>query len=67
MAFDIEMIKAVYSKMPASIAAARSLTGKALTLTEKILYSHLWEGTPKNTSALRWYNWQLNLLFETLK
>ena len=49
MAFDIEMIKAVYSKMPARIAAARSLTGKALTLTEKILYSHLWEGTPTNT------------------
>ena len=49
MAFDIEMIKAVYSKMPARIAAARSLTGKALTLTEKILYSHLWEGNPTNT------------------
>jgi hypothetical protein len=49
MAFDIEMIKAVYSKMPARIAAARSLTGNALTLTEKILYSHLWEGTPTNT------------------
>ena len=53
MAFDIEMIKAVYSKMPARIEAARTLTGKALTLTEKILYSHLWEGTPKNTSAER--------------
>jgi aconitate hydratase len=49
MAFDIEMIKSVYSKMPARIAAARTLTGKALTLTEKILYSHLWEGTPTNT------------------
>lgn len=49
MAFDIEMIKAVYSKMPARIAAARALTGKSLTLTEKILYSHLWEGTPTNT------------------
>jgi len=49
MAFDIEMIKAVYSKMPARIAAARTLTGKALTLTEKILYSHLWEGAPTNT------------------
>ena len=48
MAFDIEMIKAVYSKMPARIAAARALTGKALTLTEKILYSHLWEGNPTN-------------------
>jgi len=35
MAFDIEMIKAVYEKMPARIAAARALTGKPLTLTEK--------------------------------
>jgi len=49
MAFDIERIKAVYSKMPARIAAARALTGKALTLTEKILYSHLWEGSPTIT------------------
>lgn len=49
MAFDFEMIKAVYSKMPARIAAARALTGKALTLTEKILYSHLWEGSPTST------------------
>ena len=49
MAFDIEMIKAVYEKMPARIAAARALTGKPLTLTEKILYSHLWEGTPSST------------------
>lgn len=49
MAFDIEMIKAVYSKMPSRIAAARALTGKALTLTEKILYSHLWEGFPTIT------------------
>ncbi|MHA8060693.1 aconitate hydratase [Aquirufa beregesia] len=49
MAFDIEMIKAVYDRMPARIAAARALTGKPLTLTEKILYSHLWEGTPSTT------------------
>ena len=48
MAFDIEMIKAVYDKMPARISAARALTGKPLTLTEKILYSHLWEGTPSS-------------------
>ena len=25
--------------------AARKLTGKPLTLSEKILYSHLWDGT----------------------
>ncbi|MDZ7897633.1 MAG: aconitate hydratase [Arcicella sp.] len=49
MAFDIEMIKAVYEKMPARIEAARKLVGKPLTLTEKILYSHLWEGNPSST------------------
>jgi len=41
MAFDIEMIKAVYERMPQRIEAARKLLGKPLTLTEKILYSHL--------------------------
>ena len=46
MAFDIEMIKALYSKMPARIEAARKLLGRPLTVTEKILYSHLFDGTP---------------------
>jgi len=41
MAFDIEMIKKVYAELPAKVAAARKLTGKPLTLTEKILYTHL--------------------------
>src|SRR5688572_4922780 len=41
MAFDIEMIKAVYEKLPAKVEAARKLLGRPLTLTEKILYSHL--------------------------
>jgi len=45
MAFDIEMIKAVYSRMGARIEAARKLVGRPLTLAEKILYSHLYEGT----------------------
>ena len=49
MAFDIEMIKAVYERMPARIEAARKLVGRPLTLTEKILYSHLWEGNPTST------------------
>ena len=38
------MIREVYSRIPARIEAARKLTGKPLTLTEKILYSHLWNG-----------------------
>ena len=41
MAFDIEMIKKVYAELPAKVAAARKLVGKPLTLTEKILYTHL--------------------------
>ena len=44
MAFNIEMIKKVYANFPSRIAAARLATGKPLTLTEKILYSHLWLG-----------------------
>ena len=42
MAFDIEMIKKVYQKFPKAVDTARKLKGKPLTLTEKILYSHLW-------------------------
>ncbi len=49
MAFDLEMIKAVYAKFPSRVAAARKLVGKPLTLTEKILYTHLWEGEPTGT------------------
>lgn len=49
MAFDIEMIKAVYTRMGERIDAARDLIGKPLTLTEKILYSHLYSGLPNQT------------------
>ena len=42
--FDLDMIKAVYSRFPERIEAARKVTGKPLTLTEKILYAHLWDG-----------------------
>jgi aconitate hydratase len=44
MAFDIEMIKAVYARIPERVAAARKAVGRPLTLTEKILYAHLTEG-----------------------
>ena len=44
MAFDIEMIRKVYKKYPLAIEAARKATGKPLTLSEKILYTHLWNG-----------------------
>src|SRR3954471_17379857 len=41
MAFDIEMIKELYNKLPEKVNTARKLLGRPLTLTEKILYSHL--------------------------
>ena len=44
MAFDIEMIKKVYSQVADRVNAAREVTGKPLTLAEKILYAHLWDG-----------------------
>ncbi len=46
MAFDIEMIEKVYANMAARIDKARELVGRPLTLSEKILYAHLWEGMP---------------------
>ncbi|RNC87444.1 MAG: aconitate hydratase [Allomuricauda sp.] len=46
MAFDIDMIKAVYATMGERVNKARELVGRPLTLAEKILYSHLWEGNP---------------------
>ena len=44
--FDIDMIRKVYAKFPERIAAARQVVGRPLTLSEKILYAHLWEGNP---------------------
>ncbi|HQY12273.1 MAG TPA: aconitate hydratase, partial [Ferruginibacter sp.] len=44
MAFDLDMIKKLYADYGNRIEAARKAVGKPLTLTEKILYAHLWEG-----------------------
>ena len=46
MAFDIDMIKGVYARMAERVDAAREVVGKPLTLAEKILYNHLWDGKP---------------------
>ena len=51
MAFDIEMIKKVYERMPERVDRARSIVGRPLTLAEKILYAHLWEETPTKAFA----------------
>jgi aconitate hydratase len=44
MVFDLDMIQRVYSQYPKRIAAARAVMNKPLTLSEKILYAHLWDG-----------------------
>lgn len=44
MVFDLDMIKQVYDRFPARVAAARKAVNHPLTLTEKILYAHLWQG-----------------------
>ena len=46
MAFDIDMIKKVYADLPAKIEAARAELKRPLTLTEKILYTHLHSENP---------------------
>ncbi|MBW6489568.1 MAG: aconitate hydratase [Lentimicrobium sp.] len=46
MVFDLDLIQKVYSLLPERVKAARKLTGRSLTLSEKILYAHLFEGLP---------------------
>ncbi len=47
MVFDLEMIKKKYEEMAERISQAKKVTGRSLSLTEKILYSHLDEGNLK--------------------
>jgi len=42
--FDLNMIKAVYDRLPGRVATAREVMGQPLTLSEKVLYSHLSQG-----------------------
>ena len=44
--FDLEMISGVYGRMADQINAARSVLNRPMTLTEKVLYSHLFGGQP---------------------
>ncbi|HNW55195.1 MAG TPA: aconitase family protein, partial [Bacteroidales bacterium] len=46
MLFDLDLIRKVYSGLPSKISKARSLVNRPLTLSEKILYSHLWDELP---------------------
>tara|TARA_B100001175_G_scaffold302628_1_gene296849 strand:- start:1291 stop:3558 length:2268 start_codon:yes stop_codon:yes gene_type:complete len=43
MAFNIEMILEVYQNIQSKVDKARKIKGSPLTLSEKILYSHLWD------------------------
>ncbi len=47
MAFDFDMIKNVYSNIVKNVDEAKKIVNKPLTLSEKILYSHLWNPTSK--------------------
>ncbi len=44
MVFDVDMIKQVYNRMVDRVDTARNIVGKPLTLAEKVLYNHLWDG-----------------------
>lgn len=44
MVFDIDMIRKVYDHLPEKITQAKDILQRPLTLTEKILFSHLWPG-----------------------
>ncbi len=44
MVFDLDIIKKFYQGYAAKIEAARKIVNRPLTLTEKILYAHLWNG-----------------------
>ena len=46
MPFDIDMIQAYYNSLPEKIRAIREVLNRPLTLTEKILYSHLHPDSP---------------------
>ena len=45
MTFDLEMIKAGLRAIPRARTGRTRVTWKALTLSEKILYTHLWDGS----------------------
>src|SRR5881398_2810095 len=47
MLFDLDLIKKVYSELPAKVLAARKLLGRPMTMAEKILYSHSFKPSSK--------------------
>jgi aconitate hydratase len=53
MIFDLEMIRRVYAELPDRVARARTLVGRPLTFTEKVLYAHLYENQLPNAAYER--------------
>ena len=47
MLLDINAIHRIYQKLAGSVSGARTLVNKPLTLTEKILYGHLFDPLPE--------------------
>ena len=47
MVFDIDMIREVYALYPKKMEAVSKLIDRPLTLSEKILYTHIWGGEAK--------------------
>lgn len=47
MVFDLDLIKKIYEELPGKLAKARTLIDRPLTLTEKILYTHLYQPVSK--------------------
>lgn len=51
MVFDLEMIRGYYAALPGKIRQIRETLGRPLTLSEKILYSHLHGDSPLQSYA----------------
>ena len=62
MAFDLDMIQRVYANLGERVEAARQAVGKPLTLSEKILYSHLFAGFAPDRVAMQDATAQMALL-----
>ena len=58
MAFDLNMIESFYSRLPNVIDSARNRIDRPLTLTEKILYSHLWADMEVYNRGLDYVNFR---------
>ena len=60
MTFDLDIIKRYYNNLPNKIKMARGLLDRPLTLTEKILYSHLDDISRAYTSGVDYAEFYLD-------